>query len=71
MPAPAITVAIWLPPELSSSSKVTIRMLLCCLAHATYGSMAPWSQVSPCATVPSCMSCCRFGTTNDTLGSVE
>ncbi len=63
-------VGIWLLLELSSSSQVTIRRLLCVCANWMYAPICCWSQVSPWAMVPSCMSSLRFGITMEMVGSV-
>src|SRR2546423_6576624 len=54
----------------SSSSNVTSSRLLCVFAQVTYPRRWLFSRVSPVDTPQSCMSLHRFGTTNDSIGSV-
>src|SRR2546421_10405359 len=54
----------------SSSSNVTSSGLLCVFARVRSPPGWFFSQVSPVDTPQSCMSLHRFGTTNDSLGSV-
>src|SRR4051795_170042 len=66
---PTKSVGIWFDWLESSSSKVRMSRLLCVWAHWTYELRLSFSHASLAATLPSCMSCCRSGTTKETVGS--
>ncbi|COX43220.1 Uncharacterised protein [Mycobacterium tuberculosis] len=52
----------------SSSSQVTTSRLLFVLAQLAYADRWRFSQASPWAIEPSCMSLSALGMTNDTVG---